>query len=226
MTLAGALVAGAAVSEPRPSVLELYTSEGCSSCPPAEEFVAELAQRRDVLPLSFHVDYWNDLGWRDRFTAEEATPRQRVYAGTLRRNSVYTPQAVIDGEADYVGSDRRSILAALSRAREGVATRLAIADANLTVTVGALPGGTPADVLLISYLYQATSQIGRGENSGRTLQEFNIVRSVVRLGSWDGSERSFHAPLASLPRDATHVALIVQAAGQRAILGAASLAIR
>src|SRR5271154_5041503 len=105
-TIAMTLITGGAMSEPRPAVLELFTSEGCSSCPPAEELVAQLAQRPDVLPLSFHVDYWNDLGWRDRFTFSQATPRQRAYAANLRRDSVYTPQAIIDGTADYVGSDR------------------------------------------------------------------------------------------------------------------------
>jgi hypothetical protein len=218
-----ALINGMARSEPRPTVIELFTSEGCSSCPPAEELLAELAQRSDVLPLSFHVDYWNGLGWHDTFTFPGATRRQHNYAANLHRNSVYTPQVVIDGESDLVGSDRRSILESLSHSRDGVATHIAIADSRILISISALAGARAADVLLIGYLRQATAHIGRGENSGRTLQEFNIVRSVQLLGSWDGAARSFSAPLASLPPDATHVALIVQAAGQGAILGAASI---
>src|ERR1700726_1474983 len=90
----------------RPAVVELFTSEGCSSCPPAEAYLGELAERRDVIALAFHVDYWDDLGWRDRFGLTEAVQRQNAYAKTLRRSSAYTPQVVIDGQADYVGGDR------------------------------------------------------------------------------------------------------------------------
>jgi len=188
------LSAGIATAEPRPAVLELYTSEGCSSCPPAEAFIAELAQRPDVLPLSFHVDYWNDGGWRDIFTFADAAHRQHVYAGSLRESSVYTPQAIIDGQKAFVGCDRRSILSALTAAREGVATRIARSGSQLNISVGAQPGAKTADVLLIGYLREARSHIGRGENSGRTLQEFNIVRSLASLGRFTGSARDFSVP--------------------------------
>src|SRR5271165_4678879 len=95
--------AGAATSQARPAVVELFTSEGCSSCPPAEAYLGELAARRDVLALAFHVGYWDDLGWRDRFGLTEAVQRQNIYAKNLQRSSAYTPQVVIDGQADYVG---------------------------------------------------------------------------------------------------------------------------
>jgi hypothetical protein len=222
MTVA-TLSAGVALAEPRPAVLELYTSEGCSSCPPAESFIAELAQRPDVLPLSFHVDYWNDGGWRDVFTFADATVRQHLYAGSLRESSVYTPQAIIDGQKAFVGSDRRAILSALSEAREGVATRIARSGSQLNISVGAQPGAKTAEVLLIGYLREATSHIGRGENSGRTLQEFNIVRSLARLGRFTGPARDFSVPISSLPHDATHVAVVLQTLGQGVITGAASL---
>ena len=98
--IAGAFLCGATPvnAQSRPAVVELFTSEGCSSCPPAETYIGELAQRRDVLALAFHVDYWDDLGWRDRFGLPEAVQRQRAYAKSLRLASVYTPQAVIDVE--------------------------------------------------------------------------------------------------------------------------------
>src|SRR5271165_7339833 len=94
-----------AFASSRPAVVELFTSEGCSSCPPAEAYVGELAQRADVLALTFHVDYWDDLGWRDRFALPEAVRRQRNYARRLRLSSIYTPQVVLDGRADFVGRD-------------------------------------------------------------------------------------------------------------------------
>src|SRR5258708_29420881 len=106
----------------RPVVVELFTWGGCSSCPPAEVIVNELAQWPNVLPLSFHVDYWDDLGWRDRYSLASATERQRVYARTLRRSSVYTPQAVIDGSRDIVGSQRAAVMQAVSGRPDGGAT--------------------------------------------------------------------------------------------------------
>ncbi|HEV7358724.1 MAG TPA: DUF1223 domain-containing protein [Steroidobacteraceae bacterium] len=217
------MVSASAIAEPRPVVVELYTSEGCSSCPPAEAFMGVLAQRSDVLPLSFHVDYWDDQGWHDRFSSSDATRRQRGYASKLHHNSVYTPQAIIDGQADLVGSGTSAILSELAKPHQGVATYIALDAQYLDVSVAAQAGGKRSDVLLIGYLREATSHIGRGENSGRTLQEFNIVRSITRLGSWNGSTCSFHIASASLPRDATHAAVLLQAQGQGAILGAASV---
>src|ERR1700682_3460150 len=111
-------------AQSRPAVVELFTSEGCSSCPPAEAYVGELAQRRDVLALTFHVDYWDDLGWRDRFGLPEAVERQRTYAKSLRLSSVYTPQVVIDGQGNFIGSDVKSIGRALTGNRNGVAVAL------------------------------------------------------------------------------------------------------
>src|SRR4030088_1641066 len=115
-SLLGLLIAGAFLcgsnpvnAQSRPAVVELFTSEGCSSCPPAGTYIGELAQRHDVLALAFHVDYWDDLGWRDRFGLPEAAQRQRGYAKSLRLSSVYTPQVVIDGQDNFVGSDVKSI---------------------------------------------------------------------------------------------------------------------
>src|SRR5580698_10240525 len=122
------LVGFVAVSaaETRPAVLELFTSEGCSSCPPAERIVNELAQRPDVLALSFHVDYWDDLGWRDHYSLAGATARQRGYARALHRSGVYTPQAVIDGSQDIVGSQRGVLIEAVSAPRDGIATSISV----------------------------------------------------------------------------------------------------
>ena len=233
-------LAASAGAERRPAVLELFTSEGCSSCPPAEQFIAELAQRRDVLPLSFHVDYWDDLGWRDRFSSAEATQRQRVYARVLRRSSVYTPQAVIDGRLDIVGSERQAITMALAAPREGVPVTIALTGSSIDVRVGLRPeapavGGPadrgpadrgPADVLMVGYLRQATSRIGRGENAGRTLQESNVVRSLQVLGAWNGAARDYQVASGSLPAEVTDVAVLVQSGNQGLIFGAATQSLR
>src|SRR5258708_22504302 len=122
----GALLGGAAgVTAPRgPAVVELFTSQGCSSCPPADTYLGELTQRRDVLALAFHVDYWDDLGWRDRFGLSDAVERQRAYAKVLRLSTVYTPQVVIDGQDNFVGSDVKSIGRALTGNRNGVAVEI------------------------------------------------------------------------------------------------------
>jgi hypothetical protein len=224
VTLLGTLMAGSAWAEPRPAVFELYTSEGCSSCPPAEAIVADLAERTDVLPLSFHVDYWDDQGWHDRFSLSDATRRQRIYAAKLHRGSVYTPQAIVDGTADLV-ANRSSVVSELTATRDGIAIRGAIDQGYLTLSIAAQPGFKSSDVMLVGFLRQASTHIGRGENSGLTIQEFNIVRSIQRLGSWDGNACSFRVALSSLPKDATHAAVLVQTKGQGSIVGATSLRI-
>jgi hypothetical protein len=215
-----------ASAETRPVVLELFTSEGCSSCPPAEVVVTELAQRPNVLPLSFHVDYWDDLGWRDRYSLASATQRQRVYARTLRRSSVYTPQAVIDGSRDIVGSQRTAVMDAVSGRRDGVATSVSINHGTIQIHVGSGSDSAGADVLLVGYLREATTSIGRGENAGRTLKESNIVLWLHDLGRWNGKPREFAMSVSRLPENVTDIAVLVQSAGQGAILGAVAQPIR
>ncbi len=218
--------AAAASAQTRPVVLELFTSEGCSSCPPAEVIVNELAQRPDVLPLSFHVDYWDDLGWRDRYSLASATERQRGYARTLRRSSVYTPQVVIDGSRDIVGSQRGAVMQAVSGLRDGVSTSVSVSGGTIQIHVGAGSDAASADVLLVGYLREATTPIGRGENSGRTLKESNIVLSLNDLGRWNGKPRDFQLSARSLPEKVTDIAVLVQSAGQGSILGAVARPIR
>jgi len=220
----GCVIAAQAWS--RPAVVELFTSEGCSSCPPAEAYIGELAQQANVLALAFHVDYWDDLGWRDRFEMPEAVQRQRAYAKTLHLASVYTPQIVVDGRSDFVGSDRAAIGAALSQSRAGIALDVAVRDGAIEIDVGAADGADPGEVLLISYERRAVSAIGRGENAGRTLAEFNIVRSLQSLGTWNGQALKLHAAAKTLPGDATDVAVLVQSVGQSAIIGAAAHSLR
>jgi len=233
--IAGALLSGAVLAhaQSRPAVVELFTSQGCSSCPPADTYIGELAQRRDVLALSFHVDYWDDQGWRDRFGLPEAVQRQREYAKILRLPSVYTPQVVIDGRDNFVGNDRASIGRALTGTRSGVAVALSVHDGDVLVDLGeqqpdwaAQQKGAPSDVLLVAYLRTAVSPIGRGENAGRTLKEFNIVRGVRSLGRWSGQKQQYRSRVDSFPPDATDVAVLVQPVRQAPIIGAATIALR
>jgi hypothetical protein len=220
----------------RPVVVELFTSQGCSSCPPAEAYLGKLAARSDVIALSFHVTYWDDLGWRDRFGLTEAVDRQNVYARNLRRSSVYTPQLIVDGASDSVGANGQTVEQALIQQRDGVArdgvphdgvlVDLKVDNQLLQVEIGANPHLTAGEVILVSYLRHAVSDIGRGENAGRKLEEFNIVRSIRKLGRWSGQAEHFQIPVASLPADATDVAVLVQGAGQAPIVGAGARPVR
>jgi hypothetical protein len=147
--------AGLVQAGPKPTVVELFTSEGCSSCPPAEAMIGVLVQRRpDVIALAFHVDYWDDLGWRDRFEIPEATERQRRYSHSLRLSTVYTPQLVIDGQHDQVGGNDASTVPVSTRG-QAFPLDIAVRDDHIDVSVGAITPGTAAstgtsDVVLIS----------------------------------------------------------------------------
>jgi hypothetical protein len=215
----------AAGAEQRPAVVELFTSQGCSSCPPADAYLTELVTRPGVLALAFHVDYWDGLGWRDRFGLSESVQRQRAYGSALHLASVYTPQVVIDGLSDFVGSDRSRIENALAHSRSGTPVAIAVRNGSILIDLGAQDAKAACDVTLVAYQRRAVSTIGRGENAGRTLTESNIVRAVRRLGTWDGRAEQFQAAVPSLPSGVTHVAVLVQDAGQGSIAGAATLAL-
>jgi len=202
--------AWAAQAAKRPVLLELFTSQSCSSCPPADAYLGELAQRSDLLPLSFHVDYWNGLGWRDRLSSPQFTERQRAYAAVLRGN-VYTPQLVIDGRHDAVGSDRSAVERAISDSKQNPQTlELAIERQGANVALRfADPQRLPesAQLLLLMFDPVVTQAIGGGENSGRTVAYHNVVRSMRVLDQHPAALMS-----TSLQPDESgaHIALIVQ----------------
>ena len=170
-----------------PVVVELFTSQGCSSCPPADAFLTELAgQRRDVLPLAFHVTYWDYLGWKDPYSLDAATTRQREYARQLGEDGVYTPQMVVDGATGFVGSNRSDGLRVIAHAgHKPVPVGISRDGGALLVTVGS--GAGHARVLLVGFDRMHETPVGRGENSGRTLRETNVVRSLTGIGTWSGS---------------------------------------
>ena len=211
----------------RPVVMELFTSQGCSSCPPADAVVAGLVRdRADVLALTFHVTYWNNLGWRDPFSFPGATERQRRYVAASVSPNVYTPAMVVDGRQDVVGSDRPAVLAALARAQAGADAAIPVGVSRtaggLAITLGdgagAAAGAQPGrgTVLLVGYDREHRTQVGRGENGGRTLVEANVVRSIAPVGTWTG--RSLRLDVAAPAGE--EVAVIVQGDEGR-ILGAA-----
>jgi hypothetical protein len=213
-------------AQSRPTVIELFTSQGCSSCPPADAYLGTLRERTEVLALAFHVDYWNSPEWRDPFALAVSTARQDRYVRTLGKSGEYTPQFIIDGRTELRGSRAELDARALAEPKPGVALSLLEADGVLRVDVGSAPGhGGASEVVLVSYRGYASTTVGGGENGGRTLEDFNAVRSLRVLGSWRGEPGHFEVPLASLPADATAVAVLVQVAGQGPILGAASHAL-
>lgn len=207
-------------AETRPILVELFTSQGCNSCPPADALLGELSRRPDLLALAFHVDYWDRLGWRDPFSSAEATRRQRDYARRLGEAQIYTPELVVDGRAALVGSDRQAVTAALAAARPTAPISIE-ADGPGAVRIGA--GTGKGEVLLARYIRRAETRVASGENGGRTLVEYNVVRSLERLGEWDGRPISLTARLAGTDgTGADGIAVFIQASDGR-ILGARAL---
>jgi hypothetical protein len=187
--LIAALSPAAGLAAERPVVVELFTSQGCSSCPPANAYLNELSkQRRDVLALAFHVTYWDRLGWKDPFSLEAATRRQAVYGRRFGDGS-YTPEMVVDGAASMVGSARGQVGAAIENARRNgrssAAVNLTRNGEQVSIEVGA--GSGSGNILLVGFDHEHTTAIARGENSGRTLVEANVVRSMRSVGQWSGS---------------------------------------
>jgi len=221
LTMAGTATAGAMS---RPVVVELYTSEGCSSCPPAEKLLEELAKRTDVLALAFHVDYWDDLGWRDHFSMQEATQRQQEAARTLKLKTVGTPQFIVDGRTALWGTGRESLEQALKARRPDVAVEMTRTDSNLIVRAEAPGSAERYDVYVVGYLPEAVTAIGRGENAGRTLREVNAVRYIRKIGSSGDATREWSFPFDKLPKDAERIAVLLQSPTTGAIVGARSVA--
>ena len=205
--------AGAAAADPpqtAPIVAELFTSQGCSSCPPAESLLGELAVRADILPLAFHVTYWNDLGWQDRFSSPDADERQYRYAAVLRKHGVYTPQLIVNGDREVVGSRRKDVLQAINTATPPAAIRLSIVGGAIQAGLPEVEGGCDCDLLLLGLQPSAQTAVGHGENAGRMLREVNIVRETYPLPRWDGRSARRIQPLPRLPADATLLVLLAQ----------------
>ena len=219
----------ATAAEPprRPIVVELYTSQGCNTCPPADALLGELAQRNDLLPLSFHVDYWDYICWKDRFALPGNTERQRGYARELNARFIYTPQMVVDGRIDAPGHRQRLVYGALdSAARDLPAVPVTIDRKASLVRIGA--GDAPlegATVWLVVFDRQHSSDIARGENAGQTLSYFNVVRDFRKIGSWTGAALEIPLDLAAASGNDS-CAVLLQTGENGPMLGAARMDLR
>jgi hypothetical protein len=238
--LACSAVTPAAAGEPR-AVVELFTSQGCSSCPPADRLMGQLAQDPSLVTLSLPVDYWDYLGWKDTLALHGNSNRQRDYAISRGDRKVYTPQVVINGVVHALGSDKAAIEQAIAQTRHSAApltlpVKLTVAEGKVTVHVPAAENEhRSGEVWLFPVTSKAQVKIGRGENHGRTLIYYNVVRRWVKLGDWNGKAEDFSVPLTDLPdgdfslKDVDHLAVIVQsgaAAKPGLMLGAATAALR
>jgi hypothetical protein len=202
------------------TVIELFTSQGCNSCPPADALLGELAARPDVLALSLHVDYWNRLGWPDPFSAAWITARQRAYARTFGAGSIYTPQAVANGRAHAVGSDRRAVEDMIRRQRIGAITAQ-VSPGRAVLAVTAAPA-TAASLVAVDYSARETTAIQRGENAGRSLTYHHVVRRIVPVADWPAAALTLEADLPPLAPGLQR-ALLLQAGSEGAILAAVLL---
>lgn len=179
-----------------PAVVELFQSQGCSSCPPAEANVGAIADRADVLALAFEVDYWDRLGWKDTFSKAAWTARQFAYAKAMSHgDSVYTPQVVVNGRVESDGLDASALAALMSRGDRGLSgPSIGFSGETVTVGQGAAPAGG-ADVWLARYIPHVVEvTIPRGENAGHTLPYRHVVREMVLIGHWRGEAASFPVP--------------------------------
>ena len=215
-------------------VVELFTSQGCSSCPPADAALAEFAADPDILALGYHVDYWDYLGWKDTLASADNTARQRAYARTLGNRSVYTPQAIVNGRDHLTGGYKsriRNLIADHDAAGQGPTVPVAVDMDGERLSVGVGDGTKPggAEMLLTIVYYRDRSQveIARGENAGRAMVYANAVLAQQTLGMWDGHAMSIDLPRGKLARHgATGCAVLLQAAINGApgpIYGAAKL---
>lgn len=221
-------VASPALAEPQ-AVIELFTSQGCSSCPAADKLLGELAADPTILAMSLTIDYWDYLGWKDTLALAGHTRRQKAYAHTRHDREVYTPQAVVNGAMHALGSDKNAIERVIAQTKKtagllSLGVTLTVADGNVAVNV---PAGKVerGEAWLCPISKAVTVVIGRGENSGRTITYHNVVRSWMKLGDWTGKAETWRVELEKVKADdIDRVAVVVQrgvATSPSLMLGAA-----
>lgn len=217
---------------PIDTVIELYTSQGCSSCPPADVIVKQYAQSSNALILTLPVDYWDYIGWRDTLASPRNTARQRAYAASLGFNQVYTPQAVVNGAAHAVGSDALALETAISRTKpvfqkRRVPIRFKSDGEIMTIETGEAPSGeTIGQSTIWLALFRKTAEVAikKGENAGRTLTYTNVVREMTPVGVWDGRPGKVTiANPALIQLDTEDAAVILQEGDMGPLTGAAWL---
>ncbi len=227
MALLVSVQSAAVAADRAPTVVELYTSQGCHSCPPADTYLGELAKRDDVIALSFHVDYWDYIGWKDPYALPANTPRQRRYAKHLGMRYVYTPQMVIQGMAHTTGSDRRSVKMLMDdlEGAKRLNVKLSGDASGLQIEV---PGGTfdeDARVIALAYDSYHETEIRRGENAGKKLGYHNVVRDWKEVSNWKGLALNVNVSGSDIAlEDRDGAVVLVQSVKSGRILGAAHVA--
>ncbi|TKB05480.1 MAG: DUF1223 domain-containing protein [Mesorhizobium sp.] len=214
-----ALATGASAASAQLTVVELFTSQGCSSCPPANANLIKVKDRPGVLALSFNVTYWDYLGWKDIFGRQEFTQRQVNYEPSLGHDGPFTPQVVVNGSADAVGARAGEIERLISTSPSAQGPALSLGQGKVSIGAGKAPGGE-ADIWLVRYAKGVVEvPVARGENTGRTLPHGNVVHSLQRLGGWSGQATTLPLPAAA---NGLSTAVLVQSPGGGPILAAAA----
>jgi hypothetical protein len=209
-------------ADPR-AVVELFTSQGCSACPPADKILGELAKDPNVIALSMPIDYWDYLGWKDTLADSRFSARQKAYSHMRGDRDVYTPQVVVNGAAHVIGSDRARIEGAIKDTGKtdkvmSLPVTMSLSGKQLTVSVAAAKdANTPmrGEIWLCSISKAVPIAIGRGENSGREVIYHNVVRNLLKVGDWNGSPGSWTVPLDSVMRDGIDAAAVLVQDGSR-----------
>ena len=219
-------------AEPR-AVVELFTSQGCSSCPPADRILGELARDPGVIALSMPIDYWDYLGWKDTLADARFSARQKAYSRMRGDRNVYTPQVIVNGSVQVIGSDRAKIEGAISDTAKAdgvmsVPVSITLAGKQVTVSVAAStrgPSASHGEVWICSVSKEVPIAIGRGENRGQKITYYNVVRNLLKVGDWNGTSGSWTVPLENVTREGIDAAVVFVQDGSRdkpgAMLGAA-----
>ena len=228
------LIPQVASAEPR-AVVELFTSQGCSSCPAADKLLGELAKDPSLVTMTLAVDYWDYLGWKDTLASHGHTLRQRAYAKARGDREVYTPQVVVNGMVHALGSDKAAIERAIAQSRQesdalALGIQASIAGDKLTVSVPAKDDSNPGEIWLCPITKSVPVKIGRGENRGHTVTYTNVVRRWTKLGEWNGTAQTLSVPLKDLQTgEIDSVAVVIQSGAANApklMLGVAQVAVR
>jgi hypothetical protein len=209
-------------ADPR-AVVELFTSQGCSSCPPADKIIGELAKDPSIIALSMQIDYWDYLGWKDTLADARFSARQKAYSQMRGDRDVYTPQVVVNGSLHMIGSDRAGIESAISNTKRAdgvmsVPVTMTQSGKQITVSVAASNKGTAAahgEVWIGAVSRAIPISIGRGENRGREITYHNVVRNLLKVGDWNGNADSWTVPLENISREGVDAAVVYVQDGSR-----------
>ena len=236
LALAGVMIVQPSSAGEKRAVLELFTSQGCSSCPAADRLLGELTKDPSLITMSLAVDYWDYLGWQDTLALHGHTKRERAYAAARGDRDVYTPQVVVNGAVAVLGSDKNAIESAIAKTRASaqplsVPVTLKIDGDKIVAEIADATGATrAAEVWLCPLTGKVTVNVGRGENNGKTLTYHNVVRGWKKLGDWNGKAASFSLPLSEVTGvDIDSFAVVVQSGASAkpgVMLGAATIAAR